>query len=840
VAAKPGRRLPIVLPAIALCIFALTLMWRPVLRGEVFLPLDALLHLHPWRYSYERVAVNNPANTDPIKQVYPRRVWTNQVIRQGAWPLWNPTVLTGTPNLPDGQIGLFYPPTLLFLLVPLAQAFGLYAFVHIILAGAGAFCFARQLGLGVGPALLAAVCYMFNGYFLTWLYFPHHTGATAILPWCFWAIERAVRPSLRLPLSLSKGRDSGERWGRWAPASVIFALPLLSHLQLALYIYLGMGGYVLGRALQAQQWQARVRIVAGFSAAVALALALSAVQLLPAFELSAQGQRGEAGFDQTSAQDQFLNLLQLGLPMLGGAPRANPPAWGPDMLRTPMPYIGIVPLLLAVAALLLSRHPASFLLGVLAIGAFALAIDSPLLQLFATLVPLYRQFEDHTRWFVLWYFATSMLAGLGAWQLLQRGGVPEADTRWVRPANRALLGIAALVTLGWSLWHLQLLTPQSRYGVYITLIRQQSLQMPLVVAAIGLLALALLLAPRLPRASRLAALALAIGVTAFDLLWYGGAYNTSVDLAALRPTSDLTAGLAAYPPPAPDQLYPPTRQVAFLLNQPKPFRILGGDYTALAPNFASAFGIEDIRGYQSLYFERYNRLARLVDGKDYTRTGEGSVNLRAYFSSAYNKRRLLDMLNVEYLLFQPGGVDPQLFAPLELAQETDEGRIYRNPNVLPRAWLVHGVAVIADDDAQLDRMARADFDPAALAILPSAPPPVSAPSAPEATPTIDYAPNRATVRAHVAAPAVLVISDAYSDDWRATVDGQPATLYRANYAFRGVWLPAGEHLVEFSYRPRAFLIGGAVSSATLIGLGGYGIWRWRRRSRAIRTIDHRR
>jgi len=350
---------------------------------------------------------------------------------------------------------------------------------------------------------------------------------------------------------------------------------------------------------------------------------------------------------------------------------------------------------------------------------------------------------------------------------------------------------------------------------------------PIVITLLGLLALALL--PRLPQTARLVALALVIGVTAFDLLWHGGAYNTSVDLAALRPTSDLTAGLAAYQPAGPDQIYPPTRQVAFLLSQPGPFRILGGDYTALAPNMASAFGIEDIRGYQSLYFERYNRLARLVDGKDFSKTGEGNVNLRAYFSSAYKQRRLLDMLNVKYILFEPGGVDPQLFAPLELVQENDEGRIYRNPNVLPRAWLVHAAEVIPDDDAQLTRLARADFDPAAVAILPAAPPPVAAPTAPEPAPQITYAPNRAEVRASVAAPAVLMLSDAYSDDWRVTVDGQPARLYRANYAFRGVWLPPGEHTVVFSYRPRAFLIGGAISLLMLLMLGAYGLWRWRHR-----------
>src|ERR687897_3936765 len=83
---NPQQRILRLWPIVALCSFALMLMWRPVLRGEVFLPLDALMHLHPWRYSYERVPVNNAVNTDPIKQIYPRRLWTDEVINQGAWP----------------------------------------------------------------------------------------------------------------------------------------------------------------------------------------------------------------------------------------------------------------------------------------------------------------------------------------------------------------------------------------------------------------------------------------------------------------------------------------------------------------------------------------------------------------------------------------------------------------------------------------------------------------------------------------------------------------------------------------------------------------------------------
>ena len=104
-------------------------------------------------------------------------------------------------------------------------------------------------------------------------------------------------------------------------------------------------------------------------------------------------------------------------------------------------------------------------------------------------------------------------------------------------------------------------------------------------------------------------------------------------------------------------------------------------------------------------------------------------------------------------------------------------------------------------------------------------------AAPEPAPVVTYAPNQAEVRASVAAPAVLMLSDAYSNDWSVTVDGQPTTLYRANYAFRGVWLPPGKHTVVYSYRPRAFLIGGAISLLTLLMLGAYGLWHWRNRPR---------
>ncbi len=190
--------------------------------------------------------------------------------------------------------------------------------------------------------------------------------------------------------------------------------------------------------------------------------------------------------------------------------------------------------------------------------------------------------------------------------------------------------------------------------------------------------------------------------------WYGAGFNTSVSPSIAHPTTDLTHELANYPRDLQlfRVIYPPTRQIAFLQAQPGLFRIHGADYDALPPNLAGAYGLEDVRGYHSLYPARYNRLARLIDGKDYRRTSEGNVSLRVFLTSAYERPRLLDMLNVEYLIFPPGSTTAARYPDLELVHESDEGRIYRNPRALPRAWLVYRVETIPDDDARQLHFAR--------------------------------------------------------------------------------------------------------------------------------------
>ena len=84
------------------------------------------------------------------------------------------------------------------------------------------------------------------------------------------------------------------------------------------------------------------------------------------------------------------------------------------------------------------------------------------------------------------------------------------------------------------------------------------------------------------------------------------------------------------------------------------------------------------------------------------------------------------------------------------------------------------------------------------------------------------------------AAGYLVLADTFYPGWKATVDGEPAPVQRADHALRAVWLPAGEHEVVFSYHPAGRTAGTIVtvlSALVIAGLAAAGpIYRRRRAS----------
>ena len=82
---------------------------------------------------------------------------------------------------------------------------------------------------------------------------------------------------------------------------------------------------------------------------------------------------------------------------------------------------------------------------------------------------------------------------------------------------------------------------------------------------------------------------------------------------------------------------------------------------------------------------------------------------------------------------------------------------------------------------------------------------------------MSYEPERVVIETDGAGDGWLVLTDAWYPGWRATVDGAPVEITRADVLFRAVPIPAGRHRVEFAYVPISFRIGAGISLVTLVG-----------------------
>jgi uncharacterized membrane protein YfhO len=129
-------------------------------------------------------------------------------------------------------------------------------------------------------------------------------------------------------------------------------------------------------------------------------------------------------------------------------------------------------------------------------------------------------------------------------------------------------------------------------------------------------------------------------------------------------------------------------------------------------------------------------------------------------------------------------------------------------------------------EAALAALGDPGFELAAKVLLESTADGASLSTGGTGTAAVEASGNPDVVRVHARADdgGWLLLSDAWYPGWTATVDGVRVTVYRADGMFRAVWIPSGEHEVEFVYQPVSFALGFLLSA---LGWGGLLLW-WRR------------
>jgi len=92
----------------------------------------------------------------------------------------------------DIQSGVFYLPSLIFLMFSYPLSFNLYIVFHIFLCFCFIYIFVREIGLSVGAAFFTAIAYSYGGYVLSSINLINNLTVITWLPAMLWSYQRAL------------------------------------------------------------------------------------------------------------------------------------------------------------------------------------------------------------------------------------------------------------------------------------------------------------------------------------------------------------------------------------------------------------------------------------------------------------------------------------------------------------------------------------------------------------------------------------------------------------------------------------------------------------------------
>ena len=142
---------------------------------------------------------------------------------------------------------------------------------------------------------------------------------------------------------------------------------------------------------------------------------------------------------------------------------------------------------------------------------------------------------------------------------------------------------------------------------------------------------------------------------------------------------------------------------------------------------------------------------------------------------------ILDMLNTKYII-------------------SPDGEVVLRESALGAAWFVDAVLGVRGAAEEIQSLGLVDLASTAVVDERDLPNQTAFSTEGEIA-LVEYAPNRLKYHYTATEPVFAVFSEIFYDKgWSVTVDGEPADALRVDYILRGMELPAGEHIVEWSFR----------------------------------------
>jgi hypothetical protein len=694
---------------------------------------------------------------------YPLAYYFRESFWRGELQLWNPLSNCGIPFLAQWNTLVCYPPSLLYLLLPLPWSLNFFCLVHLFFAGLGMYFLAhRWIGNRLAAAL-AGVAFAFNGFTLASLMWPAIIAALSWMPWVVWRVETSWHTG---------GRKVTE-------AAFLSAMQMLTGAPELILLTWGLLAMLLLHALFSGTGNCAC-LIARFVGVVALVCGLCAVQLLPFLDLVAHSQR-QMDIASSHWSMPLWGWANLFVPLFRTSEAASGVAFQISQSWTSSYYPGIGTLVLGLWASARVKPSQLLLLALCALACSVLALgeDGHLYRFLRSAIPLLKIIRYPVKFVACLIFVLPLLAAAGVQKLSF-----ESSTR-----KRAVL----LITL-WATT-----TALIAGIVAFAFFKPIPDQDWAVVVASGVTR----------------AVFLAIVLTG---LWLWGRFTKPSQQVLVGIGLIATVWLDAYthaPPQNPmteSTVYSKDLRIDYPISpRPKP----GDSRAALSLDANEAFGTNRLANQADNFifmrlwlYQNCNLLEGIpkVDGFfALYLPRERDIHLRMYGADNQLRPRLADFMSVSQVT----------------AKEKERTFEWTHRQTYLPLVTIGQKPEFLDSHNTLMNLMHPSFNPRDVVYLPiEAKTNITAVKVARAgIRSYTFASHRINVEVETEEPTMLVISQVYYHPWKARVDRVTQRLWPANHAFQALQVPAGRHQITLTYEDRWFRLGEMFSAFSLLIAG---------------------
>ena len=706
----------------------------------------------PWNaYPGFASPVKNGAMPDIISQIYPWKVFTIQTLKSGQIPFWNPYSFSGTLHLSNYQSAVLTPFNLLFFILPFLTAWNFLVLLQPLLAGIFMYLYVRSLKLPNFACLISSISFMFCGFLTTWMGYATLGYAILYLPLALFAIEKYFETNHHKYLFL---------------LSLTFPLSFFSgHFQISIYFAVLVFTYIIFKSLISRNKKYLIFGLVYFFIGILFTLP----QVLPSIEAYLQSLRSsifiKAEIIPWGYLPTFLAPDFYGNPVTRNDWFGHYAEWNG--------YIGLIPLMLGFYSLkLIKKNKYILYFLIISIITILLSFQSPFINFLVFLKIPVISTSAASRIIVIFSFSFAVMAGFGFEKLFD-----DIRQKKIKSIFSWLIIFAIIFASLWAIIFLKLFLPLDKI-----IVARQNLILPTVIffSASVVILISLLKVHFLKNFPAIFLPLILILLVAFDMYRF----------------------VTKWMPQDPQNLVYPKIPIASefskLSGYDRFLSNLGGEATIY-------YKLPSLEGYDAVYNQRYGEfISSLNDGK----VGESARSVVLFPKEGFYAPQSINLLNVKYVIYKKADDHASWTFPFwsykdgtfKLIYDDESYQILENEDVFPRAFFVDKFQIATESQTIINKMFNSDLQ---KEVILEENPGQKITGTGEAE-IISYTPDKVSIQATTNGNSLLFLSDSFSKDWTAKIDGNVTKIYRADYDFRAIFVPKGKHEIVFEYDPTSF------------------------------------